>query len=178
MKACGDCRMGSPIGVERVQRRDVLRNTLGALVLVLPEACSSPSSPDSPPDAGDEETGPACAPTCTDAAQVVTLSFAQYPALQNVGGSAVVQADEYTDATCGQHVLIVVQPTAGEFLAFSASCTHACCTVAFTGKQFDCPCHGSVYDLTGKNIAGPAPSPLEKLSTCSDACGVYVEIPA
>ena len=34
------------------------------------------------------------------------------------------------------------------------------CTVAPGDKQLDCPCHQSVYDLTGKNISGPAPSPL------------------
>jgi Rieske Fe-S protein len=60
----------------------------------------------------------------------------------------------------GGAAIIVVQPTAGQAVAFSARCTHMGCTVAPAGKELDCPCHGSVYDLTGKNIAGPAPRPL------------------
>ncbi len=57
--------------------------------------------------------------------------------------------------------IIVAQPTAGTFVAFTATCTHKGCTVAPAGKELKCPCHGSVYDaFTGKNLSGPAPSPL------------------
>ncbi len=50
-------------------------------------------------------------------------------------------------------------------VAFSAICTHMGCTVAPEGKRLLCPCHGSTFDaFTGKNLSGPAPSPLEKVS--------------
>jgi Rieske Fe-S protein len=57
--------------------------------------------------------------------------------------------------------IVIAQPTAGQVVAFSAICTHQGCKVAPAGKQLKCPCHGSVFDaFTGKNVSGPAPSPL------------------
>ena len=58
--------------------------------------------------------------------------------------------------------VVVTQPTAGEFKAFSAVCTHMGCIVSQVGSgTIDCPCHGSQYSIsTGDVVAGPAPSPL------------------
>ncbi|WP_456845385.1 QcrA and Rieske domain-containing protein [Cellulomonas sp. P5_C6] len=56
--------------------------------------------------------------------------------------------------------IILLQPEAGTVTAVSAICTHQGCTVAPDGKELKCPCHGSVFDLTGGNVSGPAPSPL------------------
>ncbi len=47
------------------------------------------------------------------------------------------------------------------FFAISAVCTHLGCIVKSVPGGFDCPCHGSRYDARGKNIAGPAPRPLD-----------------
>jgi Rieske Fe-S protein len=57
---------------------------------------------------------------------------------------------------------VVTQPTAGEFKAFSAVCTHMGCTVnQIANGRIDCPCHGSEYSITdGAVLAGPAPKPL------------------
>jgi nitrite reductase/ring-hydroxylating ferredoxin subunit len=58
--------------------------------------------------------------------------------------------------------VVVTQPSKGEFMAFSAVCTHQGCTVAeIAGGQIKCPCHGSVYSIEdGSVVAGPAPKPL------------------
>ena len=56
--------------------------------------------------------------------------------------------------------IILVQPEAGTVVALSAICTHQGCTVAPKDDELHCPCHGSVFDLTGANVSGPAPSPL------------------
>jgi nitrite reductase/ring-hydroxylating ferredoxin subunit len=58
--------------------------------------------------------------------------------------------------------VVVTQPTAGEFKAFSAICTHMGCIVSQVANgTIDCPCHGSQYSIaTGAVVGGPAPMPL------------------
>jgi Rieske Fe-S protein len=58
--------------------------------------------------------------------------------------------------------VVVTQPTANEFKAFSAVCTHMGCIVSqVSNGTIDCPCHGSQYNITtGAVVAGPAPMPL------------------
>ena len=62
----------------------------------------------------------------------------------------------------GAEPVIVVKVSETEFRAFSATCTHLDCIVEFRkSKQVMwCNCHNGVYDLTGRNIAGPPPKPL------------------
>ncbi|MFB7453743.1 Rieske (2Fe-2S) protein [Streptomyces sp. NPDC057027] len=58
--------------------------------------------------------------------------------------------------------VVVTQPAAGEFKAFSAICTHQGCTVnKVADGTIDCPCHGSKYRIAdGSVAAGPAPRAL------------------
>ncbi|MBW0117311.1 Rieske (2Fe-2S) protein, partial [Pseudonocardia abyssalis] len=60
--------------------------------------------------------------------------------------------------------LVVTQPTAGEFRAFSATCTHQGCAVTeVTDGQIVCPCHGSTFSaVDGSPTAGPAAQPLPR----------------
>jgi Rieske Fe-S protein len=104
------------------------------------------------------------------------LTFAQYPALKNSGGSAQVSATGYSDPTCGQNGIIVFE-NGGSYVALSSSCTHACCTVALSGTELKCPCHGATFDLTGQPLSSKAPTALQSLTVCSDSNGVYVTIP-
>lgn len=68
-------------------------------------------------------------------------------------GGGMVFADEK---------VVVTQPTAGNFKAFSAICTHQGCTVSqVKDGTIDCPCHGSKYHIADGSVAnGPAPKPL------------------
>ncbi|MEV7280335.1 Rieske (2Fe-2S) protein [Streptomyces sp. NPDC093111] len=58
--------------------------------------------------------------------------------------------------------VVVTQPVANEFRAFSAVCTHQGCLVdTVADGTIDCPCHGSKYRVTdGTVAAGPAPRRL------------------
>lgn len=58
--------------------------------------------------------------------------------------------------------VVVTQPSAGSFMAFSAVCTHAGCVVGdVSNGTINCPCHGSAFDVaTGAVRQGPATQPL------------------
>ncbi len=61
-------------------------------------------------------------------------------------------------------MVVVTQPQAGTFKAFSAVCTHQGCTVSTVAAgTINCPCHGSKFDIAdGSVVGGPASSPLEQ----------------
>ncbi|MBX3158995.1 MAG: ubiquinol-cytochrome c reductase iron-sulfur subunit [Deltaproteobacteria bacterium] len=98
----------------------------------------------------------------------VDLNVAANAALAAVGGAMVIIAP----APHGK--LIVAQPTADTFVAMSAICTHAGCTVAYQKATniMACPCHGSKYDVDGKVAVGPAARDLKTFAAAVDASKV------
>ncbi|MGW0818224.1 Rieske (2Fe-2S) protein [Streptomyces viridiviolaceus] len=58
--------------------------------------------------------------------------------------------------------VVVTQPAAGEFKAFSASCTHQGCAVkSVADGVINCPCHNSNFSITDGSVqSGPATQPL------------------
>jgi nitrite reductase/ring-hydroxylating ferredoxin subunit len=58
--------------------------------------------------------------------------------------------------------LVVTQPEAGTFKAFSATCTHMQCQVVdVTDRKINCACHLSAFDIAdGSVTTGPATRPL------------------
>lgn len=60
--------------------------------------------------------------------------------------------------------IVVTQPTEGDFKAFSATCTHQGCTVdSVESGMINCPCHGSMFNLDGTVMGGPATKPLPEV---------------
>ncbi len=59
----------------------------------------------------------------------------------------------------------VVKEGNGQVTVFSPMCTHLGCGYHWDrgDRQFKCPCHGSVFDITGRVLGGPAPRPLDRL---------------
>lgn len=57
---------------------------------------------------------------------------------------------------------VVTQPTAGQFKAFSAVCTHQGCTVANVNNgTINCGCHNSKFSIEDGSVqGGPANKPL------------------
>jgi cytochrome b6-f complex iron-sulfur subunit len=51
----------------------------------------------------------------------------------------------------------------GGFLALGRTCTHLGCTVPWVeeNQQFACPCHASVFDITGEVLSPPADRALD-----------------
>ncbi|MFE2185659.1 Rieske (2Fe-2S) protein [Streptomyces sp. NPDC059455] len=60
------------------------------------------------------------------------------------------------------HKVVVTQPKAGDFKAFSSICTHQGCSVGdVSGGTINCPCHQSKFDITDGSVkGGPAQKPL------------------
>jgi len=83
-----------------------------------------------------------------------------------VGKSGDIAANTGKIFKFGSKPGIIIKTQAGDLKAFSASCTHLDCIVQYdpNSKLIVCACHNGKYDLTGKNIAGPPPRPLEEFS--------------
>lgn len=63
----------------------------------------------------------------------------------------------------------------GQWRAFSAVCTHAGCTVDFTGSAIYCPCHAGYFSPTNGAVqSGPPPSPLAEYGVVVQSGALYV----
>lgn len=61
---------------------------------------------------------------------------------------------------------ILLQPEAGQFVAYSRRCTHLSCPVEFQPDRHRlyCPCHNGAFDLRdGHVLQGPPPRPLVQI---------------
>jgi Rieske Fe-S protein len=81
-----------------------------------------------------------------------------------VGLASEIEKDSGTIIRFGNKPVILVRLPDGEFRAFEATCTHLDCTVQYRKdlQMIWCACHNGRYDLTGRNIAGPPPRPLDQ----------------
>lgn len=70
----------------------------------------------------------------------------------------------------GEEKIVLTQPTAGEFKAFTAVCTHQGCLVETSSEgDIPCPCHGSRFSLAdGTPQSGPASAPLAPIEITVD----------
>ena len=63
----------------------------------------------------------------------------------------------------------------GQVKAFSATCTHAPCTVELSGSEIYCPCHRATFSTSnGAVTGGPAPRPLPEYGTLVQNGNIYV----
>jgi nitrite reductase/ring-hydroxylating ferredoxin subunit len=105
-----------------------------------------PSQPQ--PSGGTPAAGTSAAGTPAAGGAAVLASTASVP----VGGGKILNAQK----------IVITQPTAGSYKAFTAVCTHQGCIVdTVAGGTIDCPCHGSKFSVKdGSVVNGPAASPL------------------
>jgi cytochrome b6-f complex iron-sulfur subunit len=91
-------------------------------------------------------------------------------AATGTGGSAIAQESDVAPGSAVKFKdrgkdAVLVHLDGGEFVAYSAVCTHAGCTVAYKDGQLACPCHGSLFDAANgaEVISGPARTPLPEI---------------
>jgi Rieske Fe-S protein len=112
-----------------------------------------PAASDSPDD--DSSDNAAGAPDAGDGGTVVG------PASGVPVGGGQIFADQS---------VVVTQPTAGTYKAFSSICTHQGCTVnSVSGGTINCPCHGSKFKIADGSVAhGPAKKALPAKQVTND----------
>jgi Rieske Fe-S protein len=85
------------------------------------------------------------------------------------GGEVIAQASDVAQNsamtfTDGGDPAVLVRLPSGDFVAYSAVCTHQQCEVAYQPEtsELACPCHGSLFDPAddGQVLNGPAEQPL------------------
>lgn len=72
--------------------------------------------------------------------------------------------------------IMITQPSAGVFKAFTARCPHRGCTVGrFHEDTVECPCHGSTFSIaTGERVRGPDNGPLTEFPVRVDGDGIVI----
>ncbi|HLT10552.1 MAG TPA: Rieske (2Fe-2S) protein [Micromonosporaceae bacterium] len=142
---------------ERPTRRAVLigAGAIGAAGLLAACGGDEPAQPEenrAPGATGADPTAPAEDPSEPDPPEEPPAGGDLAAADVPVGGG-IVLSDRDT---------IVTQPTAGEFRAFSATCTHMQCQLTqIDGGRISCFCHGSQFSIAdGSVMRGPASRPL------------------
>ena len=83
------------------------------------------------------------------------------------------QSAYFTHPTHGNSILVNVS---GTWKAFSGICTHAPCTVQYTGgSSIYCPCHGATFSTSnGSVLGGPAPVALPEYGVQIVSGNVFV----
>ena len=131
-----------------VTRRAFVAGTCGAACVAALSACATyraGPAPTQAPAAPDAQGAPAQGGS---AAVGALTSTSDIP----VGGGTVFADQD----------IVVTQPAAGKFRAFSATCTHQGCPVTEVADgTINCNCHGSKFAVAdGSVVDGPADTPL------------------
>ena len=134
-----------------LSRRAVVAGVGGVAAAGLLTACGGGSTATAPATTAAAEPAPSAstpssAPSASSGTELTSTSDVP------VGGGTVFAEQD----------VVVTQPTAGDFKAFSATCTHQGCKVkSVADGVIVCPCHGSKFAIAdGAVTAGPAKSPL------------------
>jgi Rieske Fe-S protein len=126
-------------------RRAVLAGAAGIAAVSVMAACGDGGGTDGSAGSGSNNTGGTSGKPGGNSSLPKTTDVP-------VGGGVVVAAAD----------VVITQPSAGQFKAFSATCTHQGCTVAdVSGGTINCGCHFSKFSATDGSVKnGPATQPL------------------
>jgi Rieske Fe-S protein len=123
---------------------------------------TAPTTSAPPAASGGATTGGAAtAAASTAAAPGALLSTSQVPE----GGGTIIDGKN----------IVITQPEAATFKAFSAVCTHEGCIVSTVADgTIDCPCHGSKFSVkNGSVVNGPATRPLPAIAIKVEGTSIF-----
>lgn len=160
------------INAEEPTRRDFIYVATGALGAVGAAALAWPFIDQMRPDAAVRAAGQ---PVEIDVAsvepgQVIIVSWRGKPYFvrrltePEIAAASELSADDMKDYQSAEERIRGPQDAAAEeWVVVSANCTHLGCipkTVENAPEGWACPCHGSVFDMTGRILRGPAATNL------------------
>jgi cytochrome b6-f complex iron-sulfur subunit len=104
------------------------------------------------------------------AASLLGGALLAYPALsfmtfrKTTKRKVLFQPDDQTGSVIFKEGVFLVRKST-EVFAMSAECTHLGCTLKHDpiSGRLVCPCHGSVFAISGKRISGPARDDLHRI---------------
>lgn len=97
----------------------------------------------------------------------IQVTLKSNPALNKVGG--VVRIDDVKGKS-----IALVRTSAKAYVAVNLLCTHAGGQLLQTGNQWQCQEHSATFTLAGKNLVGPATTPLRQLPVKATATVVTI----
>lgn len=141
-------------------RRAVLRGALAGVAVPLLAACGGESS-----TSGSDTSAPAGSDSSSSAGSGSGGKLSASPPEESGGANAALattgQVPEGGGVILADDGVVITQPSAGMFNAFSSTCTHAGCTLDNVTDTINCICHGSQFSIKdGSVVTGPATSPL------------------
>lgn len=93
------------------------------------------------------------------------LSQAPYPSTETRFDLGPIDQLSTSSMTIFPPAQAAIIPIHEGYDALSLVCPHLGCQVEMREDGFECPCHGSRFNLNGDLLKGPAQTPLRKLIT-------------
>ena len=181
-----DCFKNNEIDSSRrnFMKKATALTVIGSTSLIL-EACGGGGSSPTSSDTGGDDTGGGTGGggdtgyTYDASTGTITIDITMiYQDLQNVNGIIPLTATNTFD----NNGIIVLRSSNTEVKAFSRRCTHAGSMVNIDSTNNNLPCvqqgagHGSVFDLNGAAVSGPAKSSLTRYNASINSEGTIITI--
>ncbi len=100
-----------------------------------------------------------------EAADVVGIFIGKWFSSTKINELAEIAPGEAKVVKYESHSIALYKDDNGGIHAVNPACTHINCKVAWNSaeKSWDCPCHGSRFDIDGEMLTAPARKNLEKI---------------
>jgi Rieske Fe-S protein len=163
---------GTPLGGQPAQSRRALLIGAGVTCAAALAGCTTYDANNGglagpPPSSSSAATsGAGTAPSASGAASSAASSAAGSGAPAVAALATTAEVPEGGGKIIDGKNIVLTQPQAGSFKAFTAVCTHQGCIVnQISNGTIDCPCHGSKFSVKdGSVVNGPATSPLASIA--------------